>query len=86
ESVQTLPATDRANLESLIASLKAAVAVQNSTNIRTAHNQLKTSYEYLSSLYPLPVSTVTPEPSEAPVNTTTPDITPEVTTAPTTNP
>ena len=86
ESVQTLPATDRANLESLIASLKAAVAVQNSTNIRTAHNQLKTSYEYLSSLYPLPISTVTPEPSEAPVDTTAPEITPEITAEPTVNP
>ena len=76
-SVQTLPDTDRATLTSLIAALEEAITNQDKDAIKTGTEQLKTSYEYLSSLYPLPIvtDTETPPPADntpVPVTTETP--------------
>ena len=82
-SVQTLPDTDRATLTSLIEALEAAVSSQDVNAIKTALEQLKTSYEYLSKMYPLPVSTETETPGPAATETPRPAETPTPTPAPT---
>lgn len=74
-TVQTLPDTDRATLVSLISELQAAIASDNADSIRTAIDRLKTSYEYLSSMYQPPVSTDT-EPPTDPTPTPEPEPTP----------
>ena len=63
--VQTLPDTDRTTLESLIADLQAAIRSEDIALIKSLTGSLKTNYEYLSALYPVPIATdPTPEPEE----------------------
>ena len=63
-NVQTLPETDRATLDGLIAALREAMSGTDVDVIKTALDQLKTSYEYLSAMYPLPVVSETEPPAE----------------------
>jgi penicillin-binding protein 1A len=79
--VQTLPDTDRANLENLIDELKEAVGTSSGDAIKAAMEKLRTNYQYLSSLYPLPVAqptpTATPTPAPEPTEAPTPEPTPD---------
>lgn len=56
-SVQTLPDTDRANLEEKVRLLKEALATDKAVSIGQAYEQLRANFEYLSVLYPVPIST-----------------------------
>lgn len=75
--VQTLPDTDRANLVSQLDELRQAVGAGQAELIKTCMEKLRTNYEYLSAMYPVPVATITtPTPAPTPV---TPVETPEPT-------
>ncbi|MBR0135018.1 MAG: transglycosylase domain-containing protein [Clostridia bacterium] len=80
--VQTLPATDRATLEALKVALQSAIESGDEDRISTCLDQLKTSYEYLLAMYPLPIATEpdpssTPDPGVRPTPVPTPAPTPE---------
>ena len=55
-AVQTLPDTDRANLLAKVRALQTAVQGDDPADIGSAYEQLRTNYEYLSVLYPVPIT------------------------------
>ena len=54
--VQTLPESDRYNLIIRTRALQTAVANEDMDEIRETMNALRTNYEYLSALYPPPIT------------------------------
>ena len=89
--VQTLPDTDRLTLQNNISELEKAITARDSEAINKAYGALKTNYQVLSELYPLPIAgpTETPppiqrtdEPTPPPETTPSPDETPEPSTSP----
>lgn len=81
--VQTLPDTDRLTLLSNITDLQAAISSRDAGAITSATSALKTNYEVLSALYPLPIVSGTDEPVvPGPVAPTEPPPPPELTDAP----
>lgn len=72
-AVQTLPDTDRQTLLDNIAALRESFSGRDEETITAAYEQLKTNYEYLSALYPLPIVSDTDEPAPTEEPTPTPD-------------
>ena len=76
-NVQTLPDTDRLTLLSNITDLQSAVSSRDADAINTAMSALKTNYEVLSELYPLPIVSGSDEPGPTPTPAPTPEPTEE---------
>jgi hypothetical protein len=53
--VQTLPETDRIALTLQLHRLEASLLTDDAETIRSALEQLKANYDYLSKLYPVPL-------------------------------
>ena len=64
--VQTLPDPDRTTLLTLIENLRSAITSQDADRIKTCTEALKTSYEYLKSIYPTPIGVDPEKPTEPP--------------------